>query len=287
MTRSTLVALVVALACSCRPKVEVVREADASPARAVAAQTAQQEAMLAAQQACRALRSQVFTETEVQRIGDASRARWLGQRTTHADARLTRVANTLRTKVPARAWQFLVVDDAKVDSFSVPPATVLVTRGLLTAVKTDGALAGVVAHEVAHVVADDALDVLREQNELRCQMRELLKVTAQASNQQLRGEFAIDANDPAFVIMADSLIEALTTRGYGVKAQATQNGELLADAEAARWIHAAGFDVRDYAEALSTLDGLSVPHPPTSKRVEALETVRQTLPPLPAAKPRK
>lgn len=284
MTRSTLV-LVTALACSCRSRLETAVRAD--DARQMRSMAAEQEAMLAQQKACRAKRSQVFTEAEVQGLGERSGAVWLGKRATGSDARLTRVANVLRTKVPVRSWQFLVVDEAKVDSFSVPPATVFVTSGLLAAVKTDGALAGVVAHEVAHVVANDALDVLREQNELRCQVLALTKSTVSASNEVMNGEFALDANDSSLVVMANSLVDALTTRGYWVKAQATHDDELLADAEAARWMHASGFDVREYADALATLDGLSVPHPTPAKRVEALEAVRQTLPPLPIAKPKK
>lgn len=287
MTRSTLVS-VMALACACRPSLESsIRADEARRPTSTAELAAQQETLLALQKACLAKRSQVFTDAEVQGIGARSEAVWLRHRATSADARLSRVANVLLARVPARPWQVLVVDEAKVDSFSVPPATVFVTRGLLAAVKSDGALAGVVAHEVAHVVANDALDVLREQNELRCQVQELTKSTVSASNQLMNGEFALDPGDASFVLMANLLVDALTSHGYWVKGQATQEDERLADAQAARWVHDSGFDVREYAAALSTLDGLSVPHPPASKRVEALEAIRQTLPPLPASKPKK
>lgn len=290
MTRSTLMSVVVALACSCRPTLQSrLGDADARGARSsIAAMAAEQEAMRAQQQACRAKRSQVFTESEVQAIGEQAQAKWLAGRPTRADARLTRVAATSRTQLPARAWQFLVVEEAKADSFSVPPSTVFVTSGLLTSLNADGALAGVVLHEVAHLTANDALDMVRQQNELQCLTRHLTAAMVTVSNdqqKQLGTNAALDPKDPALASMGDQLVDALMTAGYGPKNQATPEDELSADAQAVRWLHASGFEVSEYLSALATLEGLSVPHPAAAKRVEALEALRATLPPLP--KPKK
>lgn len=280
MTRSALV-LVMALACSCRPTLESrLRERGST---SMAAIVAEQNAMLAAQQVCRARRSQVFTDAEVQALGAQALTKWLAGRATRADARLQKVAGAFRAQLPPRAWQFVVVDEPKVDSFSVPPSTVLVTHGLLTALSRDGALAGVVLHEVAHVTANDALDLVRQQNELRCLTQQAAAASVSASNaqqQQLGMNVALDPNDPVLTAMADSLVQSLMKNGYGEKVQATSEDERAADAQAARWLHAAGFDVRDYEEALATLDGLSVPHPAAATRVEALEALRPTLPPI-------
>lgn len=280
MTRCTL-ALVVTVACSCRPSLESqVRQVDLRSMRSMAAEA---DALRAQQAVCHVMRSQVFTEAEVQVIGEHALSKWLAGTKTAPEARLSRVSSAIRLHVPARSWQFLVVEDAKVDSFSVPPSTVLVTSGLLTALKPDGALAGVVAHEMAHVTANDALELLRHQNELRCLMQQVASASVSASNaqqQQLGMNGALDPNDPALTTMADSLVQSLMKNGYGEKVQATSEDERAADAQAARWLHAAGFDVREYEEALATLDGLSVPHPAAATRVEALETLRPTLPPI-------
>lgn len=289
MTRSTLMSVVVALACSCRPTLQSrLGDADARGSRtSIAAMAAEQEAMRAQQQACRAKRSQVFTESEVQAIGEQAQAKWLAGRPTRVDARLSRVVG--RTQLPARAWQFLVVEEAKADSFSVPPSTVLVTSGLLTSLNADGALAGVVLHEVAHLTANDALDMVRQQNELQCLTRHLTAAMVTVSNEQQKqlGMKPVEADAPALTAMGDSLVEALMTAGYGPKNQATPEDELSADAQAVRWLHASGFEVSEYLSALATLDGLSVPHPAAAKRVEALEALRATLPPLPKPKKKK
>ncbi len=105
MTRSTLVSLVVTLACSCRPTLASrLRDDGLRPMPSMAALAAEQDAMLAQQRACRAKRSQTFTESEVQAIGERARAKWLAGRTTRADARLSRIGGALRTHLPARAW---------------------------------------------------------------------------------------------------------------------------------------------------------------------------------------
>ncbi|MER2562103.1 MAG: M48 family metalloprotease [Myxococcaceae bacterium] len=282
MTRSTLV-LVMALACSCRPSLQSRLRSDTTSIRSMAAEA---DALRAQQAACHAKRSQVFTEGEVQVIGEHALSKWLAGRKTAPEARLSRVA--MRLHAPPRSWEFLVVEDAKVDSFSVPPSTVLVTHGLLAALSRDGALAGVVAHELAHLTANDALELLRQQNELRCLMQQVASASVSASHaqqQQLGMNVALDPNDSALTTMADSLVQSLMKNGYGEKVQATSEDERAADAQAARWLHAAGFDVREYEEALATLDGLSVPHPAAATRVEALEALRPTLPPM--GKPKK
>lgn len=283
MNRSTLV-FVVALACSCRSRLETrLRADDASQLRSMAAE---QQTMLEQQKICRARRSQVFTRAEVQAIGERALTKWLAGRATRTDARVTKVVQ--RAQVPTAGWQFLVVEDAKVDAFSVPPSTVLVTQGLLAALEHDGALAGVVLHEVAHVTANDALELVRQQNELRCLVQQAATASVNASNAQqekLGMNVSIDPHDPALTVMADSLVQALMTSGFGEKAQGTSEDERAADLQAARWLHAAGFDLREYEDALTTLVGLSVPHPTAAMRVEALEALRPTLPTVSKPKP--
>ena len=50
------------------------------------------------------------------------------------------------------AWQFNVADDAEANAFALPGGYVYVTRGLLTLVNSEDELAGVMGHEMAHVL---------------------------------------------------------------------------------------------------------------------------------------
>lgn len=281
-------ALLVVLS-ACRPPLE--RSLQSAPDPGLAALVEQQRVVQERSRACEALRREAFTPEQVEAVGRRALATWLqrGQataRSTHADPRVSRVGAAVVKQVagPPRDWRLLVVDGPEVDSFSVPPSTVLVTSGLLAAVHSDAALAGIVGHEVAHVAHEDALDVLRRENALRCSTRAASLAMAEAMAEET-GRLGLDAgvapDSVAFERTIDELVRALTSAGYGDKAQSGPEGEREADRRAAEWMHAAGFDVREYQAALSTLSGLSVPHPPAADRVAALEDVRRKLGPPP------
>ena len=51
------------------------------------------------------------------------------------------------------AWQFIVVDSAEVDAFSLPGGQVYLGRGLLAYLDSEAELAAVIGHEIGHVVA--------------------------------------------------------------------------------------------------------------------------------------
>lgn len=61
--------------------------------------------------------------------------------------RLTQAAET-----PGVAWQFSVADDAEPNAFALPGGWVYVTRGALALLNREDELAGVLGHEMAHVL---------------------------------------------------------------------------------------------------------------------------------------
>jgi predicted Zn-dependent protease len=62
-------------------------------------------------------------------------------------ARLTAVSD-----LPEGPWHFLVVDQPDPNAFALPGGYVYVTRGLLVLTNSEDELAGVVGHEIAHVI---------------------------------------------------------------------------------------------------------------------------------------
>jgi predicted Zn-dependent protease len=63
-----------------------------------------------------------------------------------------RIANA--AKRPDFQWQFVVIDNPKVaNAFALPGGKVAVYTGMFPVAKTEGGLAAVMAHEVAHVLA--------------------------------------------------------------------------------------------------------------------------------------
>lgn len=65
-----------------------------------------------------------------------------------------------QTELADREWAFTVIDDPTVNAFAVPGGHIYVHSGLLRAVGAESELAGVLAHEVAHVEARHSTELL-------------------------------------------------------------------------------------------------------------------------------
>ncbi len=59
---------------------------------------------------------------------------------------------TTVTERPDLPWQFGIMDRAEIGSYPLPGGKVLVTRGMLKKLSNEAELAGVLAHEIAHIV---------------------------------------------------------------------------------------------------------------------------------------
>lgn len=67
----------------------------------------------------------------------------------------------LHSERPDLPWKFGVVDSNDVNAFSMPGGYVLITRGLLEQMRSESELAGVLGHEIAHVVQKHQLGALQ------------------------------------------------------------------------------------------------------------------------------
>ncbi len=68
----------------------------------------------------------------------------------------------LHTDRPNLSWRFGVLDDNDVNAFAMPGGYVLITRGLLLHMRDEAELAGVLAHEITHVIEKHALKTMRK-----------------------------------------------------------------------------------------------------------------------------
>lgn len=67
---------------------------------------------------------------------------------------------------PDMPWRFGVIDHPNINAFAAPGGYVFITRGLLFELRNEAELAGVLGHEVAHVVEKHHLDALQKQARL-------------------------------------------------------------------------------------------------------------------------
>ncbi len=108
-----------------------------------------------------------YTTDEEVALGDGIAAGFLGAAPLDPDARLQRYVNrvgrwlALHSGRPDLPWTFGVVDTDTINAFAMPGGTVLVTRGLVSRLQSESELAGVLSHEIAHVVKKHQLAAIQ------------------------------------------------------------------------------------------------------------------------------
>jgi predicted Zn-dependent protease len=97
------------------------------------------------------------TEEEIA-LGEGSAAAFLGAAQLHSDANMQRYVNRVGRWVASHAerpdlpWTFAVIDTDTINAFALPGGMVIISSGLLKRLGNESELAGVLAHEVAHIV---------------------------------------------------------------------------------------------------------------------------------------
>ena len=163
-------------------------------------------------------------------------------------------------------FSLTVVEDDSVNAFALPAGYIFVHTGLLAYVQSDGELAGVLAHEIAHVDRKHGMSALKRQLGMGLLLQIFLK----------------DAGDQ--VARIGNLAINLTQLGYGREA------EYEADRYGVYFMEQAGYPRTEILNFWHRLVGesgggenpailqLFSTHPPTAeriKRIEALPTPTQ------------
>ena len=64
---------------------------------------------------------------------------------------------------PDFEYRFVALNHESINAFALPGGYIFITRGMLEKLETESQLAGIFAHEVAHVVARDAMNAMSNQ----------------------------------------------------------------------------------------------------------------------------
>jgi predicted Zn-dependent protease len=102
------------------------------------------------------------------RAGQMATANLLGVAPLVQDEELQRYVNrvgrwiALGSKRPDLPWRFGVIESADVNAFAAPGGYVLITRGLYASLGDEAELAGVLAHEIAHVAERHQVELIRK-----------------------------------------------------------------------------------------------------------------------------
>jgi len=136
-------------------------------------------------------------------------------------------------------YYFEVIDDESINAVSLPGGYVYIFTGLLDKVSNDDELAGVIAHEVGHIVARHSIKKLQAMQSYSI-LRLLVAVAPQTG----------DVGAAADVAFTQFLL------GYG------REDELLADQLGARYAKLAGYDPRGMITFLNKLQDINRRMPP-------------------------
>ena len=205
-------------------------------------------------------------------IGRDVAARLLGAAPLVPDERLQRYVNSvgrwlaLHTERPGLPWHFGVLDTNSVNAFATPGGNVFITRGLYARLHSEAELAGVLAHEISHVLRKHHLAAMQKNARTGLAADALSLALANRGNSEAR----------------DKLISAgteLYARGLD------KADELEADRLGVVIAARAGYDAYGLPAVLQTLETINPQdsslalmfktHPAPAERLEALEQAMQ------------
>ncbi|MCB9556057.1 MAG: M48 family metalloprotease [Deltaproteobacteria bacterium] len=237
-------------------------------------------------QKCQALKELTIAVEEETAIGGAIAVNYVssagglmidaqnpGASTNDLNRYLNRVGKNLAAQSarPNLDWTFGVVNAEGFNAFSAPGGYVFVTRGLLKRLQNEAQLAGVLAHEIAHITERHALNVYGAIKANQC----TTAVAAGAAG-ELAGEFLsfkgalgsgngfISLNDPKnlklLTKLTDKVVDKITSQGYA------HDDEFNADRVAVELMLSAGYQPSEYLKVLGMIpsDGGSFSNHPTN-----------------------
>ena len=181
-------------------------------------------------------------------------------------------ANGLDQKTKYQFHFHLLADDQTINAFALPGGQVFITKGLLDNLTSEGQLAGVLAHEIGHVIARHSAE----------------QVAQSQLTQGLSGAAAIASYDPNHPgsSVARAAAAAMVAKLVGLRF--SRNDELEADDFAVKFVPAAGYNPAAMIQVMQMLQSkagsggqpefLST-HPNPGNRIEELQQdIRQDYP---------
>jgi predicted Zn-dependent protease len=213
-------------------------------------------------------------EKEEIEIGRDMAARLLGAAPLAADDALQRYVNNVgrwlaaQTERPGLPWRFGVLEAPQLNAFATPGGHIFVTRGLVARMANEAELAGVLAHEIAHVLRKHHLKAIQKSAQLE------LANTVVGTFSRSEGS----ANRREKLLAAGS---ELFARGLD------KDDELEADRLGVVIAARGGYDAYGLPAVLQTLQAMNPEdsglalmfktHPAPAERLDALEKMQSTL----------
>jgi len=184
-----------------------------------------------------------ITREEEIAIGRQIAGNLLGAAPLVKDAKLQKYINQVgrwiadQSERPDLAWHFGVIEASDVNAFAAPGGYIFVTRGLYQTLRSEAELAGVLGHEIGHVIRQHHLKILQQSKLLDLGSQHLVKKVG--GNEKVQGligsgaEIASRALDKDAEYEADRIAVVLSARAgydaFGLPAVLQQLGHVAKD----------------------------------------------------------
>jgi predicted Zn-dependent protease len=225
-----------------------------------------------------------FSEDDEVQLGAAATASFLGASPIHRDANLQRYVNrvgrwlAMHSDRPDLPWTFTVIDTETINAFALPGGSVIVSSGLLKRLANESELAGVLGHEIAHVVLRHQIKAIQS----NASADVWKSIGTEVASDRIRGGGVVgQAMKPALLNLAGDLVKDgffLRPLDRGLELDADRLGIVIATRS--------GYDPYGLVGALQMLaqykgdaDAASVfsTHPPPTERLGELEKFMPTV----------
>jgi beta-barrel assembly-enhancing protease len=188
--------------------------------------------------------------------------------TTYVNAVGKRLASSREAKASGFPFTFEVVADPSINAFALPGGPMFINTGLLRAVDNEAQLAGVMGHEMSHIILRHGTNQASKAN--------LIELPAMLAGQ---------------IVGSDGMMGQLTQLGIGIGANSvllkfSRTAESQADLMGSHLMAEAGYDPMEMAkffDKLNAVGGAKAPeflsdHPNPGNREKAIEQEAARLP---------
>jgi len=183
---------------------------------------------------------------------------------------LNHICNTIVINSPRpdvyNGYHVAILDSNEINAFATSGGHIFVTRGLINAAKSEDALAGVIAHEIAHIQLQHSIKAIRTSR-----VTNALMVTGTSAAGAAAGMNVNELTD-VFSESVGEIVSTMVNNGY------SQTQEFEADNTAMSLMASAGYNppslidmLRELNNIQSSTSGFGKTHPTPAQRITNAE----------------
>ena len=185
-------------------------------------------------------------------------------------AYVNKICNAIAINSPRpdiyNGYHVAILDSDEINAFATSGGHIFVTRGIISSAKSEDALAGVIAHEIAHIQLQHSIKAIKTSR-----FKDALIITGSTT----AGALGYDLKDIAdvFNISVDEIVTTMVNNGY------SQSQEFDADNTALSLLASAGYSPSGLLDMLRELNsiqsgrsgGFNKTHPTPAQRISNAE----------------